>query len=521
MKTDVCMITEGSYPFVVGGVSTWVHDLLTSLKDISFSLIHIGVSRELSEEPLYELPNNVLDFRQVHLMDATGLGGPKFGRRLGAWRDLDGFIEELSKGDFSSIEAMLQRFAPGRPNTLTPYDIFHGKEFWNILQKIYEKHFAGFSFIDFFWTLRFMALPVFKIMYADIPEASLYHATCTGYAGLLGVVAGHRTRSPMIITEHGIYTNERMIEITQAQWIYRERPSSLVPNRQLGALQGLWMQKFELLSRIAYEHASQIITLYEGNRAMQIQGGAPRDKTEIIPNGIDLERFDRIANVRSDARRSHPTVALVGRVTPIKDVKTFIRAAKMVAAEMPEARFLVLGTRDEDENYFEECERLVRVLSLQDRFEFPGSVDMGDYYPRLDCMVLTSIGEAQPFVLLEAMRVGVPVVSTTVGACAELLHGVGPEDEGLGPAGTVTNIRSPKETADAILAILRDPDAARAMGEAGRERVGRYYVRRQMLDAYHDAYRRFCGGRHAAESKSKSAVWPSDENTPPQADGIL
>lgn len=518
LKTDVCMITEGSYPFVVGGVSTWVHDLLTSLDDISFSLVHIGVSRELSDKPRYQLPKNVLDFRQVHLMDTVGLHGPSLGRRRKAWRDLESFVDDLSRGDFASLETMLQRFAPGKPGSLTPYDIFHGKEFWKILQKIYEKHFSHFSFIDFFWTLRFMALPMFRILYADLPEASLYHATCTGYAGLLGTVASLRTRSPLIITEHGIYTNERMIEITQAQWIYRERPSSPVPTKQLGALQGLWMRKFEVLSRIAYEHSDRILTLYEGNRSMQIQGGAPREKTEIIPNGIDLERFDRQYNVRSDIKRTRPTVALVGRVTPIKDVKTYVRTAKMVAEAMPEALFLVLGPTDEDENYYEECERLARVLSLQDNLRFTGSVDMKDYYPRIDCMVLTSISEAQPFVLLEAMRVGVPVVSTTVGACAELLLGVGPEDEGLGPAGIVTNIRSPRETADAVLSILQDADMARAMGEAGRERVGRYYVRQQMLDAYHEVYRQFCGGRPVEDSRP--AVWPSEENTPPQANGL-
>jgi glycosyltransferase involved in cell wall biosynthesis len=112
----------------------------------------------------------------------------------------------------------------------------------------------------------------------------------------------------------------------------------------------------------------------------------------------------------------------------------------------------------------------------------------------MSCLVLTSISEAQPFVLLEAMRIGIPVVASSVGACAELIFGSGTDDEAIGEAGHVTNVRSPRETADAILAILRNPEKAKAMGEAGRERVGRYYVRRQMLDAYREVYRQFCGG---------------------------
>ena len=494
MKTDVCMITEGSYPFVVGGVSTWVHDLLTSLKDISFSLVHIGVSRELGEKPRYQLPKNVLEFREVHLMDSIAWRGPRFQRRRQAWKDLDRFINEMIEGDFDGFEKMLERFAPGVKDALTPYDIFHGKEFWNILTRLYNEHMREFSFIDFFWTIRFMALPLFRIMYAELPEASLYHATCTGYSGLLGSVAAVRNKAPMIITEHGIYTNERMIEITQAQWIYREKSNSPVPTKQLGALQSLWMRKFEVLSRIAYEHADRIYTLYEGNRLMQIQGGAPPDKCLIIPNGVDLERFDEMHAKRAAMPPKVLKVAMVGRVAPIKDVKTFIRAAKMVSEEMPNARFLVLGAADEDESYFDECERLVRVLSLKPVFEFPGAVRMSDYYPDLSCVVLTSISEAQPFVLLEAMRVGIPVVATNVGACAELCLGTAGEDEKIGAAGEITNIRSPRETADAILRVLRDPARSRSMAEVGRERVGRYYVRRGMLDAYHDAYREFCGG---------------------------
>jgi glycosyltransferase involved in cell wall biosynthesis len=494
MKTDVCMILEGSYPYVVGGVSTWVHDLLTSMKDVSFSLVHIGVSRESAEEPKYEFPPNVLEFRQVPLMDTISWRGPRFARKKKAWEALEGFIDELGRNDTSGVRAILERLDPSNRDAITPYDVFHGKDFWNLLVRRYQQNYPEFSFIDFFWTLRFMALPLFRILYAELPEARLYHATCTGYAGLLGAVASVRTGAPLVITEHGIYTNERMIEITQAHWIYREKPSSLVPTKQVGALQSMWMQKFELLSRIAYDHAARIYTLYEGNRQLQVQGGAPPEKTGIIPNGIDIERFDGLSLEHQDGRRGPPRVCMVGRVAPIKDVKTFIRAAKMVSEEMPEVRFQILGGRDEDESYFDECERLVRVLSLKNVFEFTGAVNMKDYYPGMSCLVMTSISEAQPFVLLEAMRVGIPVVASSVGACAELIFGSGSDDEAIGPAGYITNVRSPRETADAILAILRDPDKARVMGDAGRERVGRYYVRRAMLDAYRDVYRQFCGG---------------------------
>ncbi|HOU52447.1 MAG TPA: GT4 family glycosyltransferase PelF [Myxococcota bacterium] len=494
MKADVCMILEGSYPYVVGGVSTWIHDLVTSLSDVSFHLVHIGVGIESPRKMRYTLPPNVLQFQQIPLMESIPWRGPRFRQKRRSWEAVARFLEDLSRDDTSGFRDLLHALDPRSPEAITPYDVFHGKPFWNLLVQWYRQHFPDFSFLDYFWTLRFMALPLFRVLYAEVPPARLYHATCTGYAGLLGAVASIRTGAPLVLTEHGIYTNERMIEITQAQWIYRERTSSLVPTRQVGALQNLWMRKFEVLSRLSYAQATRIFTLYEGNRQMQIQGGAPPDRCEIIPNGIDLERYDAMHLARQEKLRGPPRVCMVGRVAPIKDVKTFIRAARMVHEEMPEVRFEVLGGTDEDESYLEECQRLVKVLSLKPVFDFPGAVDMKEHYPSISVLVLTSISEAQPFVLLEAMRVGIPVVATSVGACAELVLGSGSDDEALGPAGFITNVRSPRETADAILALLRDPEMARRMGETGRERVGRYYIRRKMLEEYRGVYRGLCGG---------------------------
>ena len=490
---DVCIITEGSYPFVVGGVSTWVHELIKNLSDFNFALVHIGVSPELHDEPRYELPKNVVDFRKVYLLESLPWQAWRRKASDEDWESFRTFVMELGRGDYSRIDEMIDLFSVDRPDGLTPYEIFHGKRFWDLLVEIYERHFSGFPFLHYFWTIRFIALPLFKTIYAELPRAKLYHATCTGYAGLLGVVASNRMRSPFIITEHGIYTNERMIEITQAKWIFREEGDSPVPRRQIGTLQNLWMRKFELLSRAAYERASAIYTLYEGNRLLQIQGGAPREKCHIIPNGIDLPRFDKIASVREDTPRLRPTVAMVGRVAPIKDVKTFIRAARLVADEIPDCRFLIIGPTDEDEDYADECRKLVSVLALERNVEFTGPVRVDEYYPSIDCLVLTSISEAQPFVVLEAMRVGIPVVATNVGACAELILAVGPEDEAIGRAGAVTNVRAPEETAAEILRILKDPDLARQMGRAGRERVGRYYSKSKMLQSYEQVYRSFCG----------------------------
>lgn len=491
MKADVCIILEGSYPYVVGGVSTWVHDLIQSLGDFTFAVIHIGVSKEMRGNFAYNLPKNVVDYREIHLLDPIEYWGPKMIRKEQAWEEFENFIWRLSSQPWERFEIMLQFLQSKEGHGINAYDILFSKRFWKIILNIYEKHFPHFSFIDFFWTLRFMLLPLFKCVYVEIPDVDIYHSSCTGYAGLLGCIAKINKGSPLILTEHGIYTNERMIEITQAKWIYREKPLSIAPKRQLGILQNLWMQKFKILSQIVYHFADEILTLYEGNRQLQILGGADSEKTKIIPNGIDPDLYislgeERKKNLSIEGRKK--IVSLVGRVAPIKDIKTFIRACKIVHTNFPDTEFYVLGTKDEDLFYFQECERLVDVLGLRGIFHFPGNVNMKEYYPKIDVMVLTSISEAQPFVMLEGMGVGIPFVATNVGACSELLYGLGQEDEKLGQAGIITNIASPEETAKGILKILQDKEFSKKLGMTGQKRILQFYVKKRMLDGYKNLY---------------------------------
>jgi glycosyltransferase involved in cell wall biosynthesis len=121
--------------------------------------------------------------------------------------------------------------------------------------------------------------------------------------------------------------------------------------------------------------------------------------------------------------------------------------------------------------------------------EFTGKVDARRYYEALDVSVLTSLSEGQPLAVLEAMACGIPVVATDVGSCRELLEGRTPEDRALGPAGLVTRVADPEDTARAILRLARDPELRRAMGEAGRRRVRAYYRLDQVREAYLELYR--------------------------------
>jgi glycosyltransferase involved in cell wall biosynthesis len=120
--------------------------------------------------------------------------------------------------------------------------------------------------------------------------------------------------------------------------------------------------------------------------------------------------------------------------------------------------------------------------------EFTGRVDVKQIYPRIDVLVLTSISEGLPLVILEAAAAGVPVVATDVGACRELLDGRLPADRALGPSGLVTGLADPGATAQAILSLARDAGLRDEMGRAARARVRAYYQESDLIRSYREIY---------------------------------
>jgi glycosyltransferase involved in cell wall biosynthesis len=103
---------------------------------------------------------------------------------------------------------------------------------------------------------------------------------------------------------------------------------------------------------------------------------------------------------------------------------------------------------------------------------------MKKYYPLIDVIVLTSISEAQPLVILEGGACGVPSVATDVGSCRDLLEGTTEEDKKLGHSGIVTSFHSSEQTASALYRLLSEDDLYEAMSEAAQKRAELFYTGR-------------------------------------------
>ncbi|WP_072294400.1 GT4 family glycosyltransferase PelF [Nitrosovibrio sp. Nv17] len=488
---DVALLLEGTYPYVRGGVSAWVHQIIGGLPDIRFAVVFIGGERGMYGPPQYPFPPNVTHAETHYLLRADRPlrpAGHKGNRP--AFSDMAELHAHMRQSAALSDAQMSDAFARlGPAMGIDERDFLYSEASWDYITQQYREHCTEPSFIDYFWTVRAMHAPLFTLadIAAGLPRVRTLHAISTGYAGLLGAMLHLRRDIPFLLTEHGIYTKERKIDLAQATWI-RDHNDDVCNtlHDEMGYIRGLWIRFYEQIGRMAYSQASPIVSLYEGNRLRQIADGAPPDRTRVVPNGIDLRRYAAVLEARPAG--IPPVLGLIGRVVPIKDIKTFIRAMQILANERPDAQGWIVGPEDEDPAYVEECRELVASLRLERCVSFLGFRNVADILPQLGLMVLTSISEALPLVVLEAFASGVPCLATDVGSCRELIEGSGAEDRALGAAGSVVHIADPEGTAHAALALLNDADRWRAAQRAGLERVRRYYDDRLMFAAYRDLY---------------------------------
>jgi len=239
---------------------------------------------------------------------------------------------------------------------------------------------------------------------------------------------------------------------------------------------------------LVYRLADRIITSGEGVRAMVIGAGITPERVVAISAGVDSARFH--PGVSGKAVRDElglgaaPMVGLVANVRGSKGHNVFLDAARAVLAAAPETRFLIVG----DGVGFEDVKGRVRQLGLEARVHLTGfRRDIPEVMAALDVLALPSIrSEAIPQVIPQALAVGTPVVASTVGGSPELIRD--------GENGRLVPPADPAALAEAILALLREPERARAMARAGQVMVQARYtidatmarttaVYRELLDA--------------------------------------
>jgi glycosyltransferase involved in cell wall biosynthesis len=219
---------------------------------------------------------------------------------------------------------------------------------------------------------------------------------------------------------------------------------------------------------------------------------ARADHIRVVPLGLDLERFTHdlprggLRGALAFAPEA-PLVGMVGRLVPIKDVPTFLRAARLVHAARPAVRFALVGDGEEREA----LEDLCTQLGLSPLVTFQGwRRDMEAVYGDLDVVVNSSRNEGTPVALIEALASARAVVATRVGGTPDLLA--------EGEYGRLVPAEDPEALAAAILGVLDEPEVAHQRALRGRTHVLARHGAGRLVDDIDRLYRELLAAKGAA-----------------------
>jgi glycosyltransferase involved in cell wall biosynthesis len=463
----IALITEGTYPFVHGGVSVWCDHLIRRLPDVGFHVYAIAATTD--QRTAWILPPNVLSMQTIGLEAAPGR---RFGRIRQADRTrfleaLDQLLAEMLAVERADGHGFLDALRALRLSGRTvPLDIaMQSPEAFDLLRSRWKRH-AVPEHLD-----RFGAPSLHNVLEVSsslarflrplqvVPDGDVAHSTANGLGSLVALAGQVERGIHMLLTEHGVYLRER----------YLEDPAV---DARVRAFQLLF---FRHLNRACLSTADLILPVSDFNRRWELRTGADPERIHTIYNGVDPDSFPpQIGEPEA------PTVSWVGRVDPLKDLRTLIAAFARVRRAVPGARLRLFGpTPDGNEAYHAACLRDVARHRLGDVVSFEGHISPVRLAHEAGHVVaLSSISEGFPFTVLEAMMSGRATVSTDVG-------GVG---EAVGPTGLLVPPRDPERFAEELIRLLTDDELRRRLGRAARERALALFTLGRMTSLYQRAY---------------------------------
>ena len=299
---------------------------------------------------------------------------------------------------------------------------------------------------------------------------------------LLALVRHFRRERPHVVQSHGARTN--FYGRLAARLAGVPRHLSTVHNSLYDyPVPALRRALYLALDRLTVPWTETILCVAESlARDLIERGRVPAEKVQVIHNGVDLARFDPSRADGGKIRRafglaSGPVLGLIGRMTPQKDHATFLAALARVRTEVHDVRALIVGDGPLRPAITAEAAR----LGVQEACCFTGvRDDIPDCLAAMDLVLISSVSEGLPFTVLEALAMARPIVATAVNGVTEIVE---PELTGL-----LVPPRRPDLLAQGALALLRDPERARALGQAGRKAVEVRFPMERMVERLERLY---------------------------------
>jgi polysaccharide biosynthesis protein PelF len=482
MKSNlsVLLTTEGTYPYHQGGVSNWCDILVKEMKGVDYILYSVMANPFTTAKfilpthtkqlkvPLWgtEEPSEHQDipFSQVYMKKKRTTGKVIETYFLPLFRQLILEILTSNKNPQRFGEILFQLYKYFQEYEYK--ESFKSEKIWHTYKDYVLEISKGiettihqpdiYSLIQSLgWIYRFL-----NIVNTEIPKTDVTHSSASAFCGIPCVISKLENKTPFLLTEHGVYMREQYLSLSQ---------------RNLPVFLNAFLIRFiQSITTLNYFYADQVSPVCQYNTRWETRFGVDKQNIEVIYNGIDPTIFTEAEM----SNREYPTVVSVARIDPIKDILSLIRAAALVKSNIPNVKFIVYGSVTV-QAYYEECVALRNRLELVDTFIFAGHTnDIVSAYSSGDVIALSSISEAFPYSVVEAMMTGKPVVSTDVGGVREA----------IGQTGYLVTPREPIEMASALTTLLQDTNLRKVLGIEARERALSYFTLDKVITKHLQTY---------------------------------
>ncbi|MCY9664230.1 GT4 family glycosyltransferase PelF [Paenibacillus alginolyticus] len=476
----ILLTTEGTYPYYQGGVSTWCDLLVRRLPDVDYIIYSVLANPFITQK--FSLPDNA----SVVKMPLWGTEEPAehlnipFSQVLRAKLRTD---ESVIKMHFLPIfQDLVEEVVKPRKDALhfgrilialNDYlQVYEYKATFKseLVWKTYKSLILGFCsdsnnriaqpdvygmIQSIGWLYRFL-----NIVNTPIPKVHVTHSSAAAFCGIPCAIAKLRYGTPYLLTEHGVYLREQYLSVSKQGY------SSFLSTFLIRFVQSV--------VGINYATADQVSPVCNYNTRWEKRFGVSPRNVKVIYNGVD----DRVFSEVPSAPQANPTIAMIARIDPLKDILTFIRAFSIIRKTLPDAKAIVYGSVSV-QAYYEECLALREQLNLNDSFIFAGHTsNMSAAYQSGDVVALSSISEAFPYSVVEAMMSSKAIVATDVGGVSEA----------IGETGIIVPPRDPQALADGLIKLLKNPELRHSLGREGRERAMNFFTLGKVLDLHLKSY---------------------------------
>ena len=515
VDVDVAIVMESTYPYLKGGVSAVVHDIITGNPDLTFGIIHITWDSHSPLKDLYGMPDNVAWVKVLYLSmeehqedflraRPRDLRMNRRQRRELSRRILGAMLSLAQDGQTEPLwDLISEGLSASRRYPI--WAILGTREFMEAYHDMMPD--LGMSMTDIFWCLRDFFSLAYAVLAEPVPRAQVYHAHTTGYAMLLGVNAAREHGTKVLLTEHNLYVRDTVNTLLERRLDLNIRLTDYRTFDVTGR-ERMWMAWWLEMGRLCYPYAYASTYLYPRAITEANELGGDSGRAIVIPNGIVTSEFDAsyaarlaaIEEIKKEGADKHLwKLVYIARVVPIKGLLDMIDSVRLMVDRGLNIHLDVCGPTEHMPSYFEQCLTRIVEQGLESVITIRGTVKVRELLPEFDLFVLPSYNEGLPVVSLETMGAGIPTVSTDVGAVRSVVEDMIVTDDGQtwDPCGIIIEPGDPTVMADKVQEVISDVDLYERLSLNARGRVEAAYDLVKVNASYNTIYRQGGAGDQA------------------------